>query len=95
MRTTLPASAMSPNTAMSEIGDDFRALREESQRKRAANEEWSIKYLKQRGIAFTVLSKSSRHYRVGAFDFWPSTGKFYNPKTQLGGRGVKNLIALL
>ncbi|HLY40448.1 MAG TPA: hypothetical protein VKR52_04500 [Terracidiphilus sp.] len=81
--------------AMSEVGEDFKALHEESKRKRAANEKWSINFLKEKGIPFSVLNESSRHYRVGEFDFWPSTGKFYNQKKQIRGRGVKNLIALL
>ncbi|HEY1577008.1 MAG TPA: hypothetical protein VGF82_08050 [Terracidiphilus sp.] len=80
---------------MSEDGEIWDAIHKDAQAKRAANEEWSISFLKRQGISFTVLSKSSRHYRVGEFDFWPSTGKFYNQKRQIKGRGVKNLIKLL
>ena len=47
------------------------------------------------GIEFVVLSEECKHLRVGAFDFWPSTGKFYNQKTKHKGRGVFNLMKLV
>lgn len=42
---------------MSEIGDDFAALREVGKQKRARNEEWSINFLSQKGISFTILQR--------------------------------------
>jgi len=35
------------------------------------------------------------HYRIGKFDFWPSTGKFINRQTKKTGRGVFKLIELI
>lgn len=38
---------------------------------------------------------SEYHYRIGKFDFWPSTGKFINRQTKKAGRGVFKLIDLI
>lgn len=32
-----------------------------------------------------------RHLKVGDFDFWPKSEKFFNPKTGVKGRGLENL----
>jgi hypothetical protein len=80
---------------MSEDGEIWEAIRKDGQEKRRRNEEQSIQMLRELGIPFKVLSFSSSHYRVGSYDYWPSTGRFYDQKKQLGGRGVKNLITLL
>jgi len=75
--------------------DMWETMHEESQAKKASNEKNSLAILKAKGIEVKVLNAGSRHYRVGTFDFWPSTGKFYNQKTGQKGRGVFNLIKLL
>ena len=75
---------------MSEIGDDFKALREMRKEKRASNRESSIEVLTSKDIAFQQLSDT--HFRIGEFDFWPSTGLFMNRKSGKRGRGVFNLI---
>jgi hypothetical protein len=80
---------------MSEDGEMWAAIRKDSQAKRHRNEESSVRMLQDAGIPFRVLSFSSSHYRVGPYDYWPTTGKFYDQKRQLGGRGVRNLIKLL
>lgn len=77
---------------MGDMIEGFKVLKEESQKKKLSNYESSIKILKDNNIEFKILSEHSRHLRVGDFDFWPSTGKFYNQKTQQKGRGVFKLI---
>jgi hypothetical protein len=76
-------------------GEVWAEYRGNNQKKKAQNEIDSIKLLESKGIDYTILNKECRHYRVMGFDFWPSTGKFYNQKTGQKGRGVFNLIKLL
>ena len=81
---------------MSDIGDDFKALREANSKKKKANLHYSTELLISKKIEF-----ESKNYGVhlivtgsdGLIDFWPSTGKF---KVRGGrtGRGVVNLIKL-
>lgn len=73
----------------------WRELKEESKTKRWKNVESSLALLRARGIVFETLDKITAHYRVGGFSFWPTTGKYYDPKTGIKGRGVKNLIKQL
>lgn len=77
---------------MSEDGEMWAAVHEENKQKKLQNEKQSIAILRKRGIEFKMLSESSAHYRVGDFDFWPTTGKFYNQKTGERGRGVFTLL---
>ncbi len=78
---------------MSDIGEIFSFLKEENKKKKVLNHKNSIKILEGKGIYFTKLSEY--HYRVGEYDFWPSTGKFLNRKTGTTGRGVFNLLKKL
>lgn len=75
-----------------EYAEAFKALKEEGRKKRASNLANSLSILTAMGITFKLLSPT--HVRVGAFDFWPSTGLFMNTKTKKRGRGVHNLIRL-
>lgn len=75
---------------MSEIGEMFKDLREDSKQRRSSNLENSTRILSERGVKFVMLSLD--HYRVGDYDFWPSTGLFIHIKTKKRGRGVFNLI---
>lgn len=59
------------------------------------NRKSSLKILQERGIKWELLNLETRHYRVEGFDYWPTTGKFYNQKTKQKGRGVFNLIKIL
>ena len=72
----------------------WKAHREAGQQKRWTNVESSLKILKIKNIPYIILNETICHYRVGQFDFWPSTGKFYNQKTGQKGRGVFKLIDL-
>lgn len=77
-----------------EDSEMWREYREEGRKRRWSNDEKSIALLKQKGIPFKILNKDLSHYRVGDFDFWATTGKFYNQKTGKKGRGVFNLIKI-
>jgi len=80
---------------MSEDGEIWEKIRKDRQAKRRKNEELSIALLEKSGIKYEVLSNDSRHYRVGRFSFWPTTGKYYDPKTGQKGRGVFKLISII
>lgn len=75
--------------------EDWGAYKEERRQKRWDNFENSIKLLDERGIEWNILNQSQGHIRVGDFDFWGTTGKYYNQKTGEKGRGVFNLIKLI
>lgn len=79
---------------MSEDGDMWREIKEAKKEKRWANERSSLRILEESGKSMRVelLSPTSAHYRVNEYDFWPTTGKFYNQKTGEKGRGVFNLL---
>lgn len=73
----------------------WKKVKEESKKKRWSNYQKSIEMLSKKGISYRVLDHLTGHIRVGKYDFWPTTGKFYDPKTKETGRGVKNLIEKL
>jgi len=75
---------------MGDMGDIFRAARTESQERRGRNLVNGIAALRDAGIDFVVLSES--HVRVGAFDYWPSTGLFIERAAKRRGRGINNLL---
>jgi hypothetical protein len=75
---------------VSELGELYNDLKEIGKQKRSQNLDSSVKILLDRNIRFNQLSDS--HYRVGNYDFWPSTGLFIEIKTKKRGRGVFNLI---
>lgn len=77
---------------MSEEAEMWAALKQESKLKKLNNREKSVSLLSSGKVDFKLLDDSTGHYRVGEFDFWPSTGKFYNQKTGERGRGVFNLL---
>lgn len=75
-----------------EDSEMWRLHRLQSKYKKQTNEEKSLQILLDKGICYKILNTSVSHYRVGDYDFWPTTGKFYNQKTGERGRGVYNLI---
>lgn len=80
---------------MGQDQDMWAGMRKDSQEKKAHNEKWSMEFLKNLGLDFQVLDAGSRHYRVNDYDFWPSTGVFYNQQTGEKGRGVRNLVRII
>jgi hypothetical protein len=75
---------------MSELGEIYSAWKEIKKDKKLSNLKQSLSLLDNLGIEYRALS--STHYRVGAYDYWPSTGLFIHTKTKKRGRGVCNLI---
>jgi hypothetical protein len=63
--------------------------------KRWDNHKHSLQLLTDKGVHFKCLNESIGHYRVGDWDFWPTTGKFYNSKTGEKGRGVFELLKVV
>ena len=63
--------------------------------KKKDNEKKSLDILTALGIKFFILNADCCHYRVEDYDFWPTTGKFYNQRTGDKGRGVMNLIKII
>lgn len=67
-------------------------IREESRAKRWENERKSLDLLHSRRFEVKVMNEDIGHYRVGEWDFWPTTGSFYNYRTKKKGRGVFRLM---
>ena len=86
---------------MSDMGEDFRLMREASQEKRASNRSNGERLLIESGISFESRNDGA-HLIVtcenGIIDFWPGTGKFITRKWRGGynltGRGVRKVIEL-
>jgi len=74
----------------SDIGDDFKFLKEVKREKKQRNQQSSTEILRDRGIKFTSFN-GGNHLVVKNIDFWPSTGKWIvrGGKT---GRGVFPLL---
>lgn len=79
---------------MSDIGESWKVVREESIRKRQANRQLSAAVLEKAGIPFEVKNAGA-HLIVesgqGKIDFWPGTGK-WKMRSGREGRGVKELV---
>ncbi len=82
---------------MSEVGDMYREIAEESRVKRAANRESSAQVLTDAGVEF-VTKNFGAHLIVQTaieyIDFWPGTG-LWQVRGGRRGRGVKQLLAYL
>lgn len=78
-----------------DMGEMWREHKKARSRKKSQNVVDSLAILEENGIDYVCLSEHSRHYRIGNWDFWPSTGKFYNFRTGEKGRGVFNLLEIL
>lgn len=82
---------------MSELAEDFNALRKYKQEKRASNRASSADLLAKAGIAFDVRNDGA-HLIVKAggyvIDFWPGTGKWSTRgyRFTIVSRGVHRLM---
>lgn len=77
---------------MGEDSEMWRAYKARSQEKKKNNQHSSLQILNSKNIPYKLLSAASCHYKVGDYNYWPTTGKFYNQKTGERGRGVYKLI---
>lgn len=65
----------------------------QKQEKRHRNLIGSINFLKMKWIILD--KKTDFHYKHESWNFYPTTGLFYNEKTQERWRGVKNFYLIL
>jgi len=83
---------------MSDIGDDFAALKEKSRARKLRNKNQSAFILEKNGVHFETHNNGVHlvimHNDVFV-DFWPSTGKFIFRTSSIKGRGVFNLLKKL
>ncbi len=80
---------------MSDLGDTFNALREDSKAKRANNRASSAELLRKAGIAFESRNGGAHLIVSDArviVDFWPGTGLWISRGGTRRGRGVRKLI---
>lgn len=77
---------------MGDEGDIWKDIRKERQQKRWANHHSSMAILRRNGVSYQLLDESTGHYRLGDYDFWPTTGRFMNRRDGEKGRGVFNLM---
>jgi hypothetical protein len=85
---------------MGDMGDEFRAMKDEGQQRRRDNRDDSAELLRERGIVFEARNNGAHLMVTHAgktVDFWPGTGKWIDrvappnrpaPK----GRGVFKLL---
>jgi hypothetical protein len=91
------------------MGDVFKAAREESKERRAANRENGRKALDEAGVAYRVKNQGAHiiieRHQVCYVEYWPGTGRWnsrgmwktrhngHYPATT--GRGIASLMAYL
>lgn len=80
---------------MGDEGEIWRAHKEYAREKKVHNKKESLALLRYHGYEVECLDQFVHHYRVNGWSFWPTTGKFYDPKTGRKGRGVFNLLKIL
>lgn len=77
---------------MSDMGDDFKAMRLQSQKKRRRNNVSSTELLTRAGIEFVTYNLGEHLVVLEIVDFWPSTGLWIFRESKKKGRGVFSLI---
>lgn len=78
---------------MSELGELYRDWKKEKTAKKQLNAVASEDILIRKGVQFRKFTED--HYRVGEYNFWPSTGLFIHVHRNERGRGVFNLLKKL
>jgi hypothetical protein len=84
---------------MTEMGDLFRALKEESSRKRADNRVNGAALLHKNDVAFESKNDGA-HLIVdagvkGKIDYWPGTGRWTVRLGGRTGRGINKLLGMI
>ena len=79
---------------MSEIGEVFKAMHEHNRAERWEHSRHNRLALAERGIQYDYHADTGT-VLVDGFQFWTTTGKWYNAKTKQRGHGVNELIKLL
>lgn len=79
---------------MGDTDEDYRAMREESKRRRAGNRARAVELLRQYGVEFAEHN-SGYHLIIrrpeGEWDLWPGTGLWKNRKGK-EGRGIFSML---
>ena len=79
-------------SADDDIGGMYRALREQSQMKRATNRNQSARLLTEAGIPFESKNGGAHLIVAGRYDFWPGTGLWMARGDKAKQRGVVKLV---
>lgn len=69
----------------------YAEMKQERKKKKLQNAKSSLSLLDARGIKYEKM-KGNMHYKIGDWNFYPSTGVYFNQKTYIKGRGVFNLL---
>lgn len=80
------------DTENDDEGEYWKQFKTGRQVKRWQNVDQSLALLRSHGIEYETLNADIAHYRVRGWSFWPTTGKYFDPKSGISGRGVQNLI---
>lgn len=75
---------------MGDMAEIFQAMKEDRKEQKQNNLANAGRILETHGVKYRELTEY--HWRVGEWDFWPSTGKFIHTKMKARGHGVFNLI---
>ena len=79
---------------MGEAAETFRAMKHESQRRRAHNRKYSAELLRVNGVKYEPKNVGAHLIVQGPnsiIDFWPRTGRWHD-RAGIRGFGVQNLL---
>jgi len=82
---------------MGDMGEMFKALKEDRKIKKHSNKVSSTQILTEHGIEFESKNNGVHliiTFDAGKIDFWPSTGK-WTPRGERSGRGISKLIVYI
>lgn len=83
---------------MGDMADDFNAMRQESQDRRARNRQSSTQILEHYRVRFSIRNGGAHlivEHNDSKVDFWPGTGKWIPRDYDINGRGVFSLLKYL
>lgn len=83
---------------MGDVGDTFKAFKEQGKSRRHFNMKRGPEILREHGISFTSHNDGAHLIVITddyTVDFWPSTGKWIFRKLNKSGRGVLKLVEML
>lgn len=76
---------------MGDMGDLFNDLRDHKKQEKRKNLDYAENVLQ----GYEHRQVDEYLFKIGDFDFWPSTGLFKNRVTKKKGRGINNLLPLI
>lgn len=84
---------------MSELGDTFRAMRDDSKARRARNRAYGAAGLLAAGVRFSTRNQGD-HLMIEEpgrrrIDYWPGTGLWKEASGRHSGRGINSLLKYL